>query len=74
MKTYYFTYGSNHMDAKGQTLGKSFTPITAYSPETARTEITRARGDKWAFIYYSPEEAGIDTFHLHFRSLESVTI
>lgn len=74
MKTYYFTYGSNHKDAKGQTLGKSFTPITAFSPATARAEIVRARGDQWAFVYYSSEEAGIDTFHLYFRSLESVTL
>lgn len=51
---YYFTFGSNHCDANGRSLGDSYLKVMATSESEARDMVCKVRGRKWAFSY--PEE------------------
>lgn len=59
MNTYYFTFGSNHEDRNGRSLGDSFLPIYADGEGEARDKLFDLRGDKWSFCYDSKEAAGV---------------
>lgn len=74
MKYYYFTYGANHLDSDGRSLGNYYTLIKAFSEEQARMIIMAARGTKWCTSYTTEEAAGIKRFNLKSRTLEEVTI
>lgn len=83
MKTYYFTYGSNHSDETGASLGTCFTPVeitdadlnesNGFNEEhAARQKMFAARDDKWSMCYASQEAAGVVKWNLAERSLASV--
>ena len=55
---YFFTFGSNHADSEGLSLGQRFVKIEAESEVMAREIMWRARGEKWAFCYTSEGFAG----------------
>lgn len=59
-ETWYFTFGGNHITAKGrdcQSLGQSFVAITGTWEET-REAMFKLRGNKWSFQY------SWDDFHM----------
>lgn len=64
MNKYYFTFGSNHTDRYGKSLGRCFATIEADDEESARQEMVRLRDDKWCTSYESKEAAGVDRFEL----------
>ncbi len=51
MNKYYFTFGSNHLDKNGNSLGNRFVKINASNQEKARIIMFDARERKWAFQY-----------------------
>lgn len=51
MEKFFFTFGSNHTDVEGKSLGNYFVMIEAESECEARNEMIKARGPKWAFSY-----------------------
>jgi len=72
---FYFTYGTNHLDPKGRSLGGSITPIRAACSDAARHKMLSARGDKWAFQYTEDEgKEQIDKWDLTERRLEEVAL
>lgn len=75
MARIYFTFGMNHSNKEGFSLGNNFVVIEAES-ETAACELMwEARGPKWAFSY--PEELFGDQaekYNLTQLTLEQVTI
>lgn len=55
---YFFTFGSNHVDNNGMSLGQRFVKISAETETTACETMWRARGEKWAFCYNAESFAG----------------
>ena len=74
MKTFYFTYGSNHEDDVGQSLGNCYTPIEANNVTEATRLMFNTRGAKWSHCYNSKEAAGVSKYHLQERLLSEVWI
>lgn len=74
MPTYYFTYGHNHLDRTGRSLGRFYTPIDAPDCHAARDLMFEVRGPKFCTHYDTAEEAGVERFRLHPASLEEVAI
>lgn len=83
MKTHYFTFGSNHTDSAGNSLGQCFVPVVVEDSDlneeneyderlAARQKMISARDDEWSMCYTSAEEAGVEKWGLVERSLESV--
>lgn len=72
MNTYYFTYGSNHEDRNGHSLGRAFTPIEAEDEESARNKMFELRGDEWSFCYSSRDQFGIEKFGLYEVNAEQI--
>lgn len=75
--TWYFTFGANHLDESGDSLGNCFVAVTAPdgcedSFSETRKLMFAARGDKFCTQYPSAEEAGASKFGLVERTLESV--
>lgn len=64
MKDFYFTFGSNHLDKKGKSLGNSYVIIEAGSELDARLEMYKFRTDKYCTSYSSAEAAGVERFNL----------
>jgi len=64
MHTYYFTFGSNHEDRNGESLGNAFVPIHADDEESARERMMELRGDKWSMCYASRDSFGIEKYNL----------
>lgn len=58
MKTYYLTFGYN------SALRRSYAEIRAENYESARAQAFAHHGSEWAFLYDSPEEAGVFRFGL----------
>ena len=72
---FYFTFGSNHMTSKGESLGMSYVVVEAHNMQQARDMMFAARGPKWSFCYGADEFRGQpEEYNLTERSLESVTI
>lgn len=71
---WYFTFGSNHLDKNGNSLGDKYVIIRGTWGE-AREKMVNIRGAKWAFQYnetdFIPQ---IKKYGLHRISLETVTI
>lgn len=66
---YYFTFGSNHLDRKGRSLGGSYFIVEEKQDEegfwNARMVVASLRGDKWAFQYTEDQKAeSIDQWNL----------
>lgn len=74
MNTYYFTYGSNHLDRQGNSLGDAYTPIEALDVIDARDLMFKARGPKFCTHYDTPEEAGVEKWELREVPLDQVTL
>ena len=74
MPSYFFTFGSNHLDNQNHSLGNSYVVITASTESDARDIIMAARGPLWAFSYPSAEAAGVSRFNLKEVSLNQVTL
>lgn len=55
---YFFTFGANHVDNEGISLGQRYVKIEAESELEAREIMFRARGEKWAFVYDATDFAG----------------
>lgn len=69
MPSFYFTFGTNHKDNLGNSLGNSYAVIQSDDYHTARAEMFEMRGDKWAFCYTSHSEVGIDAYNLQRANL-----
>lgn len=68
-----FTFGSNHVDSTGKSLGSVYVVIEGNYGE-ARDKLLEARGDKWAFQYPASEMKYQETlFGISEVSLEAVT-
>lgn len=75
MADFIFTFGANHTDAAGGSLGRNFVRINqAYAPQEARDLMFQARGNSWSMCYESEEEAGVDQFDLKEVSLDQIKI
>lgn len=74
MRAYYFTFGSNHLDGSGNSLGQCYVPIEAEDEDAARSLMEAARGRKWSHVYPGTESAGVEEYGLTARTLESVTL
>lgn len=72
-KTYAFTFGYNHLNQDGESLGNCYVLIDG-SYGVARQKLVDARGAKWSFQYESAELAGATQFNLELVSLEDVTL
>lgn len=74
-RNFYFTFGMNHEDAKGNSLFHSYVCIKAEDENKARDLMFAARGPSYAFSYTEAMKAeAIDRFKLKEVSLEDVTI
>lgn len=71
---YIFSYGSNHLDANGRSLGQCYTVVEAETAAEARQQIVDARGDKWSMCYTSKKAAGVDRWNLKEKSIDEVRI
>lgn len=58
MEKFYFTYGSNHRDIYGHSLGRRYTVIEAESYWEARNKFVALRGLTWSFQYTEQEFSG----------------
>jgi hypothetical protein len=58
LNTYIGTFGVNH------TLGKNFVRVTADNYTAARELMFQIYGQKWAFLYSSELEAGVEMWKL----------
>jgi hypothetical protein len=70
MNTYYITFGAVHIDKNGNSLLNCYTTIEAENRTAAREKIFSEYGKKWAFMYDSPEEAGIMEYNLIYVAYE----
>jgi len=70
--TYYFTFGSNHLDRDGSSLGRSYAAIEADDEPSARALMHDIRGGSWCTSYLSPEEAGVEKWGLSEVSIEQL--
>ena len=65
MRDWIFTFGFDHIHPEtGRRLANHYLVIRAEDSETARAEMVRRFGTKWAFQYPSREMAGVDKWHL----------
>lgn len=79
--TWFFTFGSGHLDETGEPLNNYFVPITIEGDAlgddngymAARAKMHEARGNKWCTLYASADEAGVEEWGYVERSLESVS-
>lgn len=58
MERFYFTYGSNHYDIHGKSLGRRYTVVTAAGFWEARSEFFKVRGLVWSLQYTEKDFAG----------------
>lgn len=52
---YFFTFGANHVDNQGVSLGQRYVKVIAEDEHSARGVVWLARNDKWAFSYTTEE-------------------
>lgn len=71
-QAHFFTFGSNHVDDDGRSLGQRFVAIEGDMGET-RTKLAEARGMKWSFQYTAKQfEGQAARFGLHEISIDHV--
>lgn len=46
-----FTFGRNHLDLAGRSIGDKYVMLAAKDEDAAREMMIEARGRKWAFSY-----------------------
>lgn len=75
MNNYYFTFGMNHLDKDGNSLGMCYVAIAAKTEYEALHLLCQNRGDKWAFSYEEDEKPwAIDRHHLTEKTLDEVKL
>lgn len=72
-RVHWFTYGSNHVDKDGNSLGERFTKIEGTFDST-RKAMFQARGSKWSIQYGCEAALHLDQFPLTEISLEDATL
>lgn len=72
MNPYYITFGYNHFNKQGQSLGRSYTIVYEETYELARKKAFTFLGSKWAFMYESAEKAGVSRFGLEYIKFEDL--
>lgn len=60
LQRFFITFGF------GQELQNCYTVVDAFSEDEARLKTNLTYGGLWAFIYRTPEEAGVHEFNLSF--------
>lgn len=73
LECWWFTYGGNHVDKDGNSLGERFTKIEGTFAST-REAMFQARGPKWSMQYGCEAALNIDQFNLVEISLEDATL
>lgn len=74
---HFFTFGPNHLDARGNSLGRRYVEIEAASQDEARGKMHDARGERWAFVYSSDEFEGgrmAERYGLRAAKIEDVAL
>lgn len=75
MKTFYFTFGTNHLDHKNNSLGRYYTSIQAFDENQARDIMIAYRGIKWSMVYTeSMRPMCIDRHKLSYCLIEYLVI
>lgn len=74
MPVFVFTFGYNHKDKDGGTLGGKFAEVLAIDEMQARAKMYSMRGPKWAFTYPTKLAAGVARFGLTKVPLEKVIL
>ncbi len=65
-RSFYFTFGVNHKDKRGNSLENYFTVVEAENAEEARAIMFREYGKQWAFMYDNPNKAGVEKYSMEF--------
>lgn len=73
MEKHTFTFGSDHLDVNGNSLGKAYVVIEG-DLESSRETMFSLRGRDWAFQYRSPEEAGAERWNLREVPIEQIAL
>lgn len=50
-EAFVFTFGQNHLDIAGRSIGHCYVVLAAKDEDAARDMMCKARGRKWAFSY-----------------------
>lgn len=75
MNNYYFTFGANHLDKYGNSLGDKFVSIPADQPMEAVVIMMQARDMVWATSYTEEQFSGqAEKYGLQSVPLEQVTL
>lgn len=70
---FYVTFGATHYNGDRTNLYDYYVKIDADSLEEATQRIQSIRGKKYAFVYSSPEQAGVYRYGLKPLPLEKLT-
>lgn len=75
MDNYYFTFGANHVDREGNSLGYKYVVIPADQPMEAVVVMMQARDMSWSHSYTEEQFSGqVEKYGLQSTSLEQVTL
>lgn len=74
MKNFYFTFGKIHKTSEGESLGDCYCSVYADNRDQAREKMFKARGNEWAAVYESMEDAGVQRFKLRQTRLEFIRL
>lgn len=75
MKGYFFTFGSSHKTAQGESLLGYYVKMDIENLTLARIRMQNLRGRKWAFVYpMSDLERQVKEYGLKERTLDEVAL
>ena len=75
MKSYFFTFGTNHLTEEKESLGQNYVKIKAKSELEARKTMFTLRGDNWSHSYTEKEfEGQIKEFDLKEKTIKEITL
>ncbi len=66
MHEYIFTFGFGQKLKNSLPADSCYTAIKAKDELEARRIMVSEYGNKWAFCYFSPEDAGVDRYNLRY--------
>jgi hypothetical protein len=59
------TFGFDHKDPRtGEPLGRCYVVLPTADPDEARLMMWRRFGNRWAFLYATEVDAGVEKWHL----------
>ena len=73
-KKHFFTFGYDHKDKDGHSLGKFYTYTEAVDCNEAREKMFAIRGNKWAFEYDSEQDFGMIKYDLIYTPFNETKI